>query len=271
VYGLGALAIDAGATGRIFAAKDRPPGSPLIVLVDSSEMARRYAAHWPREAEMLAQAFWPGPLSLVLPKTECVPAVVSGGGDTVGLRAPDHPVALALIAACGEGLAAPSANRASRLPPMRASHVLKGLDGRIDLVLDAGACPGGLESTVLDLSQPGPARVLRRGAVSLEQLRELLEVDDAEPAAASGGGWTREASAEQIAPTEQKTGALLLRARELPGAIEQRVLGSDPRAYASSMYDALHELEDAGCELVWVERLPSEPAWDAIRDRLRRL
>jgi L-threonylcarbamoyladenylate synthase len=272
VYGLGALATHAVASARVFEAKERPATSPLIVHVASIDQARNYARHWPDEARQLAEAFWPGPLSIVVPKSSIVPAAVSGGGDTVALRAPAHPVALALINALGEGIAAPSANRSSRLPPVRAEHVLKGLDGRIDLVLDAGPCPGGLESTVIDLSGARP-RILRRGAISLTRLAALVDVDDATlPASQGSEGWIRIAPAEQFVVTpEGKPGAILLRERRLPDGIESRVLGDDARAYASGMYDALHELEDARCEVVWLEALPEGTEWDAIRDRLQKI
>jgi L-threonylcarbamoyladenylate synthase len=269
VYGLGARAGDGTACARIFEAKGRPATSALIVHVDSAAQARGYAAEWPEAAERLAAAFWPGPLSIVLPRSARVPDVVSAGGLTVAMRAPANAVALALIAAAGEGLAAPSANRSSRLPPVRAAHVLKGLDGRIDLVLDAGPCEGGLESTVVDLCS-GRARVLRRGAVTVERLAQVVDVQDAGRAVLPEGKWLRVASAQELERgAGEHDGVLLREARA--GAGVRRVLGSDPAAFAASMYDALHELEDAGCELVWVEQLPGEPAWDAIRDRLARL
>ncbi|MBI5533736.1 MAG: threonylcarbamoyl-AMP synthase [Deltaproteobacteria bacterium] len=270
VYGLGAIATDAKATARIFEAKERPATSPLIVHVASIAQAARFAARWPDEARALADAFWPGPLSIVLGKSPIVPAAVSGGGETVAMRAPAHPVAVALIEALGEGIAAPSANRSSRLPPVRAEHVLKGLDGRIDLVLDAGACPGGLESTVLDLSGAKP-RVLRRGAISLARIASLVEVEDASrPASEDSSGWIRMAPVGEFEFTEVRSGAILVRERALAEGVAVRVLGEDARAYASRMYDALHELEDAGCEVVWIEQLPAGSDWDAIRDRLRR-
>ncbi|HQP37728.1 MAG TPA: L-threonylcarbamoyladenylate synthase, partial [Polyangiaceae bacterium] len=175
VYGLGARAGDGEAARRIFEAKERPATSALIVHVSGIEQARRYAQEWGEAAERLARAFWPGPLSLVMARSSAVPDVVAAGGRTVAMRAPAHPVALALIEALGEGIAAPSANRSSRLPPVRASHVLKGLDGRIEAVVDAGMCPGGLESTVL-LLEGGRGRVLRRGAIAVEVLREHVEV-----------------------------------------------------------------------------------------------
>jgi L-threonylcarbamoyladenylate synthase len=274
VYGLGAIATDAKATARVFVAKDRPATSPLIVHVASIEQARKFAASWPDAAQRLAEAFWPGPLSLVLPKSSMVPAAVAGGGDSVAIRAPAHAVALALIVALGEGIAAPSANRSSRLPPVRPQHVLKGLDGRIEMLLDAGACPGGMESTVLDLST-AEATVLRRGAISIERIGKLVAVRDASVASvAQPDGWIRQVRASEIearASAQGGTaGALMMQGRRLPEGIEAIVLGDDPSAFGAGLYDALHDLEDAGCETVWVETLPASAQWDAIRDRLSR-
>ena len=272
VYGLGARASDAAAARSIFEAKERPATSALIVHVSGIEQAKRYTNAWGAAAERLARAFWPGPLSLVLPRSLLVPDVVAAGGRTVAMRAPAHPVALALIEALGEGIAAPSANRSSRVPPVRASHVLKGLDGRIDAVLDAGACPGGLESTVL-LIEGERGRVLRRGAVGLDALRGHLEVQDANiaPAAPSREGWVRIVERERLIASDDDTMGLLLM-RDAAGARgRKRVLGEGAEEYASAMYDALHELEQEGCAVILAERLPDEPQWAAIRDRLMRL
>jgi L-threonylcarbamoyladenylate synthase len=265
VYGLGARAVDDRAAASIFEAKQRPAGSPLIVHVSSIEMGRRYTSRWPDAAQRLAEAFWPGPLSLVLPKSGLVPAHVSAGGETVAVRAPAHAVALALIDALGEGIAAPSANRSSRLPPVRAQHVLKGLDGRIEMVLDAGACPGGVESTVVELTGER-ARVLRRGGIAFERIAALVDAEDCATGPVTGSGWVQIVAADRVG---EGSAALLLREREV--GVEHRVLGDDPVAFGAAMYDALHELEDAGYAQVLVEELPEGGAWDAIRDRLARL
>src|SRR5262249_34494837 len=151
VYGLGANALNAEAVARIFAAKGRPTANPLIVHVAEPSAARALVAAWPPAAERLAERFWPGPLTLVLPCGPAIPNIVTAGGPTVAVRMPAHPVARALISAAGVPLAAPSANRSTRLSPTRAEHVLRDLDGRIDLVLEGGPTPGGVESTVLDL------------------------------------------------------------------------------------------------------------------------
>ncbi len=172
VYGLGASALDAEAVRQIFAAKGRPATNPLIVHVSSVAMARELVTGWPPLADALAAAFWPGPLTLVLPKARRVPDVVTAGAATVALRMPQHPVALALLRASGVPIAAPSANRSTRISPTRVQHVLKDLSGLVDLILDGGPTSGGIESTVLDLTD-SPPRILRPGLVSPEMLRPL--------------------------------------------------------------------------------------------------
>src|SRR6266508_638281 len=173
VYGLGANALDSVAVEKIFAAKQRPHWDPIIVHVAEAAAARGLIAEWPEAAERLAQAFWPGPLTLLLPRETVVPDVVTAGRANVGLRVPAHPVARSLIAAAGVPIAAPSANRFGHTSPTTAEHVLADLDGRIDAVLDAGGCAIGLESTVMDPTT-NPARVYRPGGATIEQLRAAL-------------------------------------------------------------------------------------------------
>ena len=173
VYGLGANALDATAAARIFTAKNRPAHDPLIVHLAHASEITRVAQGIPPLAWQLADAFWPGPLTLVLPRQPLVPDVVTAGGPTVAVRVPRHPVATALIAAAGVPVAAPSANLFSRPSPTTAAHVLSDLDGRIDLILDGGATDVGVESTVLDLTST-PPRILRPGAVTVEMLRSFI-------------------------------------------------------------------------------------------------
>jgi L-threonylcarbamoyladenylate synthase len=173
VYGLGADATNAAAVAAIFAAKERPYNDPLIVHLATVEELSRVTAAIPPVAWALAERFWPGPLTLVLPRAASIPPVVTAGGETVGVRVPSYPVARALIAAAGVPVAAPSANRFMHTSPTSAAHVLADLDGRIDCVLDGGPCPVGVESTVLDLTT-SPPRILRPGGVTLEALRALL-------------------------------------------------------------------------------------------------
>jgi L-threonylcarbamoyladenylate synthase len=173
VYGLGAHALDADAVLRIFSAKGRPGYNPLIVHVPDVAAALSVAAAWPPLARRAAAAFWPGPLSLVVPRRSTVPDAVTAGLDTVAIRIPSHPVALALLAAAGVPIAAPSANRFTRVSPTTAAHVARGLGDRVDLILDGGATPFGIESTVLDVTGPRPV-LLRHGAIGLDELEPAL-------------------------------------------------------------------------------------------------
>jgi L-threonylcarbamoyladenylate synthase len=170
VYGLGARADDEAAVKAIFAAKGRPADRPLIVHVRDIASAKRLTRSWPALAQRLAEAFWPGPLTLVLSKAEGVPDAVTAGGDTVAVRAPAHPAAIRLLGACGIDIAAPSANRSGQEPPTTADEVLRELDGRIPLVLDGGTCPVKVPSTLIDLTDPANPRILRHGAIAAEQL-----------------------------------------------------------------------------------------------------
>lgn len=173
VYGLGSRALDPAATARIFAVKGRPSHHPLIAHVATQHEAEELAAEWPSSASCLAAAFWPGPLTLVVARASFVPDVIAGGGSSLAVRAPAHPVARALLQAVGEPVAAPSANRYQGLSPTRAHHAIKQLGAAVDLVLDGGDCEAGIESTVVDV-RGGSARVLRPGAVPIAALRHFV-------------------------------------------------------------------------------------------------
>jgi L-threonylcarbamoyladenylate synthase len=279
---------------RIFAAKGRPANNPLIVHVADAVAARQVAAVWPNASEKLAAHFWPGPLTLVLPKQDIVPDAVTAGGPTVAVRVPAHPVALAVIRAAGVPIAAPSANPSSQLSPTCAEHVLRGLGGRIEMMLDAGPTTAGVESTVLDLTT-APPRLLRPGPVTPAMIeavigpvevpahlvpaggeplrspgllgrhyapRAVLEVAD-------GDGWAR---AEELARAGQNVGWLTFAVG--PGQEHPRVMAvvmpRDPAEYAARLYAMLHDLDAAGVERVVVARPPEGPEWLAVRDRLRR-
>jgi L-threonylcarbamoyladenylate synthase len=175
VYGLGANARDPVAAGRIFAAKGRPPDHPLIVHIAGPDQLARWASHVPDAARRLAEAFWPGPLAMVLPRRDDVPDAVTGGLDTVALRMPAHPVALALLREFGGGIAAPSANRYGRVSPTRAEHVRAELGASVDLVLDGGDCDVGIESTLVDVSGEVPV-LLRPGAIDVARIAAVLGV-----------------------------------------------------------------------------------------------
>lgn len=173
VYGLGADATQPDAVAKIFAAKGRPAGNPLIVHVADIAIARRYVADWPDRAQKLAEAFWPGPLSLILSRGDAIAPAVAADGPTVAIRVPRHPVALALLRAFDGPVAAPSANRSNHISPTTAGHVRQELGDLVDLVLDGGACDVGIESTVLDLSGPR-LRILRPGDITAEQIAAVV-------------------------------------------------------------------------------------------------
>jgi L-threonylcarbamoyladenylate synthase len=289
VYGLGANALDAAAVARIFAAKGRPSNNPLIVHIAGPEDAMQVAAAWSQAAAQLASRFWPGPLTLVLPRNTHVPDVVTAGGPTVAVRAPAHPVAQALLKAAGIPVAAPSANRSSGLSPTRAEHVLHDLDGRIDMILDGGPCPGGIESTVLDVTAT-PPRLLRPGLVSLAELETIVGpvrfgAASAQGALPSPGMLSRHyaprtplecveengrARVEELCRQGLRVGWVTRTAASSLPEVLQRVLPPDPAGYAAGLYAMLHELDAAGLDRIVVDLPPNTPEWLAARDRLRR-
>ena len=265
VYGLGANALDPEAVARIFAAKGRPRTSPLIVHVDSIEMARTLASHWSDAADLLASRYWPGPLSLVVPKRPIVPDIVTAGLATVGLRMPAHPLALELIGAAGVPIAAPSANRFTELSPTAAAHIPEAL---ADYTLDGGPARVGIESTVLSLVDA--PTLLRPGAVSITELEALIGsilqgVAPAEGAHAGPGMHARHY--RPMTPLYLDTvrregrGMVLRVGREMP---------ADPRAYAAVLYETLHRLDAQSLDWIAVEPPPDTPEWAGILDRLRR-
>ncbi len=293
VYGLGADALDEAAVRKIFAAKGRPANNPLIVHVLDAEQARGLTTAWPDAAEQLANAFWPGPLSLVLPKRALVPDLVTAGAPTVALRVPAHPVARALLHAAGLPIAAPSANRANAVSPTTAQHVSKELGPHVDLILDAGPTTGGLESTVLDLSGRR-LRLLRPGLVTPEQIERIIgRIERQVEHATLGHGpllspgnlprhYAPRAPMELHGPAAAADRVEALAAEGLgvgwltfspaPNLARAIVIAmpTDPIAYAARLYAALHELDDAGVERIMIELPPDDSAWLAIHDRLRR-
>jgi L-threonylcarbamoyladenylate synthase len=268
VYGLGANALDSAAVARIFEAKGRPRTSPLIVHVDSVEMARGLASEWPAAAETLARQYWPGPLTLVLPKRPSIPDIVTAGLPTVGLRMPAHPLALALIRAAGVPIAAPSANRFTELSPTLAGHVPAGL---ADYVVDGGPARVGIESTVLSLA--GAPALLRPGVIPLTAIEALIgpvktAEDPAEGAHAAPGMHRRHyRPATPLYLVERgerppvECGAWLRVGHEMP---------ADPASYAAALYETLHRLDKAHFTAIAVEKPPDTPEWAGILDRLRR-
>lgn len=305
VYGLGAIATRPDAVARVFAAKGRPPRNPLIVHVADVAGARALVQAWPSAAERLAEACWPGPLTLVLPRGPQIPDAVTGGGPTVAVRVPAHPVALALLRAVGAPLAAPSANRSSHISPTQAAHVLADLDGRIEMLLDAGATPGGIESTVVDLGTT-PPRLLRPGLVTPARLRQLLpdlELSAVARAAsdATGAGTVADAPrspghlGRHYAPrarVECCVDDATARVAALSAAglrcaclrcgtpatdrlatvpdVQTASLPAEVHAYAAQLYATLRELDAGGPNVIVVELPPDTEAWLAVRDRLLR-
>jgi L-threonylcarbamoyladenylate synthase len=283
VYGLGANALDEDAVARIFDAKGRPRTSPLIVHVDSIEMARALAARWPDSAEILARRYWPGPLTLVVPKHVvgqtgnlgrvdnppiAIPDIVTAGLPTVGLRMPAHPLALELIRAAGVPIAAPSANRFTELSPTAAAHVPEEL---ADYLLDGGPARIGIESTVLSLVEE--PTLLRAGVIPLPDIEALIgPVKIAAPPGAgphaSPGMHRRHYRPRTplllLAPGEcppQGNGVWLRPGREMP---------ADAAAFAAALYDTLHRLDAQNLDWIAVVRPPDTPEWAGVLDRLRR-
>jgi L-threonylcarbamoyladenylate synthase len=302
VYGLGARALDERAIARVFAAKARPKGHPLIAHVDGEASARALAAVWPERASVLARAFWPGPLTIVVARAPCVPAAIAGGGDSIAVRAPSHPVARAVLTALGEPVAAPSANRYQSISPTTAAHVVKSLGDAVALVLDGGPCDAGIESTVVDV-RSDPPRVLRPGALSLTQLRTVVpelvgkeEMVDASAPRASPGMDVRhyaprarmilvdtrqeaERAACGLAAGGAKVGLVVHTPRDrdsvLPlssraGRIVLKELPAEPAGYGRLFFSTLHDLDDDAVDAVVVENVPGDDAWWAVADRIRR-
>ncbi len=296
VYGLGALALDERALGRVYEAKGRPANHPLIAHVGGEAQARALARSWPDAAARLARAFWPGPLTLVVDRGAHVPAALAGGASSIALRVPSHPVARALLGALGEPVAAPSANRYQCISPTTAAHVVKQLGDRVDLVLDGGPCDAGIESTVVD-ARVHPLLLLRPGALGFEALRAMAPDLEACPQGLAPGE-TRDSPGMdsrhyapraplRIAPTrgaavsmarciaegEGKPAGLVLRepsAQEGTRGLVLRVLPGHASDYARLLYAALHDLDDAGVCAIVVQAVPDEPAWWAVADRLAR-
>jgi L-threonylcarbamoyladenylate synthase len=307
VYGLGAHALDPIAVAKIYAAKGRPAYNPIIVHVANRDLVSTVARAWNDAAETLANVFWPGPLTIVLPRRPEVPDAVTAGLDTVGVRVPRHPVAYALMVAAGIPIAAPSANQSMAVSPTTGAHVAKSLGDSIDLILDGGPTSVGIESTVVDLSRKPPV-LLRPGTISVPELEALIGPIELalHNSASQGGGAPRPspgmldkhysprapldlvdateltARIENAKRSSQRVGAIVIDAeRGLTGGEVKPIadaygasvvyrLPSTARGYAAILYDALHALDDAGVDLIVVQRPPNSAAWLGVRDRLER-
>lgn len=276
VYGLGANALDAAAVQKIYELKGRPSASPLIVHVASIEMAREIVAEWPPLAEDLARRWWPGPLTLVLPKKPAIPDIVTAGLPTVGVRMPSHPLALELIAEAGVPIAAPSANRFMELSPTTADHVRSafgGAAGNMIDVLDGGPCQVGIESTVVSIEN-GVLKLLRPGMISLGDLEAAtVHAPGAHPAPGMHprhySPRTRLLLVDHPRDLPDRCGAYVWRKKSGLTARSVR-MPEKPGDYAARLYAVLHELDREGWPWIAVEAPPDTPAWAAIRDRLGR-
>lgn len=286
VYGLGADASNGRAVARIFAAKGRPADHPVIVHLAEAGQLPQWARRVPEAARRLAAAFWPGPLTLILPRAAGVLDVVTGGQDSVGIRVPSHPVAQALLRGFGGGIAAPSANRFGRISPTRAEHVRAELGDAVDLVLEGEAPAVGIESAIVDLSGARPA-LLRPGMLGAAALEAVLGEPLAAPAAdaprASGtlaAHYAPRTPLRLVAPgaLERELAAagagvaVLARRAAPPGAraLVWRAAPPDAGGYARDLYASLRELDAAGASCILVEAPPEGPPWAAVRDRLAR-
>lgn len=288
VYGLGADARSGEAVRRIFLAKGRPSTNPVIAHVSGVAMAKLYASEWPDTARRLAQRFWPGPLTLVLPRFKTLAPEVSAGLNTVGLRMPKHPLALQLIRAFDAPIAAPSANRSTHVSPTTAQHVRDELGGAVDMVLDGGPCNVGIESTVLDLTHAPRPAILRPGAVSRERIEsvigpvDLLEtvMTDVNTPAVSPGQHEVHYAPRTPAyrydrlpeETDDHVGIIALsQVSRLRRLSRTRIeMPHDPLVYAHELYAILRELDQLNLRQIQIEMPPDEPQWLAVRDRLRR-
>ncbi|HMS53929.1 MAG TPA: L-threonylcarbamoyladenylate synthase [Fimbriimonadaceae bacterium] len=271
VYGLAANALDESAVAKIFEAKGRPEQNPLIVHVYDHEHAQNLVSAWPEIAQRLAEAFWPGPLTMILPKAPNVPDLTTAGLPTVALRAPRHPVARDVLRLSGLALAAPSANRYTRLSPTRFQDLDPELLARVDLALDGGDCEIGIESTVVDLCH-GPPKVLRPGLITQSQIEEATQGianQNLEMETRSPGTVKRHYSPgykiKLVDRASTAHPALVLIPTNSPDHV---LMPSDEHDYAAMLYKVLARFERQGIELLEIERPPDN--WSAVLDRLRR-
>lgn len=301
VYGLGADAFNADAIDRVFQLKGRPRHNPMIVHVSGPDMARKVAREWSERADALARRFWPGPLSLLVPRSPSLPATVTGGSDLVAVRCPNHPVTLALLFELGRPLVGPSANLSGQVSPTTAAHVRESFSADDVFVLDGGACEAGIESTVLDITGI-PPRILRPGVIGAEQIEAVIggsvvpftprrETGRAGEPLHSPGLLERHYAPRTPAHlfAERDWPAILGKGNNEPGAgpgpavvITHRFrqvdpphqiieMPPDPADYAAALYAALREADRRAAAVILIERPPSDgPLWSAIADRLAR-
>ncbi|MES2979116.1 MAG: L-threonylcarbamoyladenylate synthase [Pseudomonadota bacterium] len=296
VYGLGADASSDAAVAGIFAAKGRPSDHPLIVHIADASQVGVYASSVPAFARQLMQAFWPGPLTLILPRLPGVAAAAAGGQDSIGLRCPSHPVAQALLRACGTGVAGPSANRFGRVSPTIAQHVQQEFGDDL-LVLDGGACQVGIESSIVDCTRGRPV-LLRPGMITRAQLESACgepvqspaevalegKVDDAPRASGTLEAHYAPDAKVRLMDAAALQGALevlgddaahlAVYARSVPRKLSAKVIfkrmPDDAAATAQQLFAVLRGFDDLGVKLIWIETPPPAVEWDGVRDRLGR-
>lgn len=295
VYGLAANAFDENAVAKIFQIKGRPANNPIIVHVAGIEMVKRCVKNFPAIAERLAKSFWPGPLTMVLPRAEKIPDNVTAGGKTVGIRWPSHPFIQAVIRECNFPLAAPSANLSNSISPTNAEHVRKQLGEKISLIVDGGQSQVGIESTVLDLTV-SPPQVLRPGMIHVESLAAVVgKTPNSELRTPNSGlkspgllkkhyspkakllvlNWRDEADLQfQIRNSQFAIrNCHIISHTKIPSGgnfAGVSVIPHDAEAFARALYAELHRCDDAGAKIIVVEALPDLPEWSGIADRLRR-
>jgi L-threonylcarbamoyladenylate synthase len=299
VYGLGADALNADAVAKVFSIKGRPSRNPLIVHVADVTMARSVTASWSPQAERLASRFWPGPLTIVVPKAAHVPDLVTAGGPNVAVRCPDHPMALELLRRFGKPLVGPSANPSGRVSPTAAAHVRSYFAPQQVLVLDGGACRAGIESTVVSLADPTRPRLLRPGVIGVEAIAEVLDTKVLGPEEGtelvSGHAGPLEGPGMLPSHYAPNTLASMASVKEINEAIRRPLprvavlaispffegapghlvieMGDDAPTYARNLYAALMRADASGSHRILIESPPtgnSDPIWIAILDRLRR-
>lgn len=288
VYGLAADARNALAIARVFALKGRPANHPVIVHVGNVGEVAEWAREVPDAASVLAAAFWPGPLTMILPRAPGVLDAVTGGQDSVGIRMPRHPVALALLARFGGALVAPSANRFGHVSPTTAEHVRAEFEqAALPIILDGGACELGIESTIVDL-RSNAVRVLRPGSIAVQQIADLLHCEVAlgpaqQTLRVSGALLShyaprthaelheRAALVERYAQLrKEQISCVLMMRGPLPPASVGIALPQESEPYAQQMYAALRSCDSAGVQCILIEAPPDEPRWHAVLDRLRK-
>ena len=304
VYGLGANALDEKASRKIYEAKGRPSDNPLIAHIADLDGLKPLVSEIPEAGRKLAEAFWPGPLTLVFPKSEIVPHGTTGGLETVAVRMPSDPVARELIRLAGVPIAAPSANTSGRPSPTRAEHVLQDMDGKIDMIVDGGPVGIGVESTIVDVTEEIPT-LLRPGAITMEMLRDVVGQVDVDPAItgpiradvkpkAPGMKYRHYAPKASLTLVEGEAGAVTARINELAaeklgkgckvgiicteetktlypaGIVKSIGLRSDEATLAHNLYAVLRDFDDLGADVIFSESFPADELGQAIMNRLNK-